>query len=44
MISLLIGVIAFLLAVVASMTFDPHPSRGDDCDHALPVDVTTLTT
>jgi hypothetical protein len=45
MISLLIGVGAFLLAViasVASVTFDPRRSREDDDDHAHAMDVTTL--
>jgi hypothetical protein len=42
MISLLIGVSAFLLAVIASMTFDPRRSRDYDDDHAHAMDVTTL--
>jgi hypothetical protein len=44
MISLLIGVGAFLLAVIASATFDPRRSRegDDDDDHAHAMDVTTL--
>lgn len=44
MISLLIGVSAFLRAVIASVIVDPQPSCDDDRGHALPVDVTTLTT
>jgi hypothetical protein len=43
MISLLIGVGAFLLAMIASVTFDPRPrSRQDTDDHAHIMDVTTL--
>jgi hypothetical protein len=42
MISLLIGVGAFLLAMIASVTFDPRPrSREDADDHAHAMDVTT---
>jgi hypothetical protein len=42
MISLLIGVGAFLLAMIASVTFDPRRSREDADDHTHAMDVTTL--
>jgi hypothetical protein len=42
MISLLIGVGAFLLAVIASVTFDPRRSHEDADDHLHAMDVTAL--
>jgi hypothetical protein len=42
MISPLIGVGAFLLAVIASVTIDPRHSREDADDHVHSMDVATL--
>ena len=42
MISLLMGVGAFLAAMIASVTFDPRRSREGADDHAHAMDVTTL--
>jgi hypothetical protein len=41
MISLLVGLGAFLLVAIGSVVIDPQPSHEHDRDHALPVDVTT---